>query len=285
ALHPALVHYDPDLGLSLTPGDRETPKANWARPRRGAERPARGRFSYQRETLEQHVARALDVIETRAVLWPRLAPLAPIIEAWLGWPAGLLRRILTAAVVMHDVGKLTPAWQAGIREVQKRRNRPWEPWLAHSDSEGDEDSNGPPARMPPHALSGAAHALDLARWLDAQVNPPRSAGRSKPSPGAVLFTAIATHHSPSVRTTALGKEELLDRAARHEASRLLQLHGFPGEVAQIEEGEQLGDQLVRTDDLNRPLQARELVALSLVIRLLRFADGWSQEWHTVPSTS
>lgn len=270
AIHPGLVSYSPDEGLQLQPGDEPVPVELWAPRISGVEGSSWKAFTYQRETAEQHISRALGVLHTRPELWQRLEPLVSDIETWLAWPRGLLRQVVEGSIVAHDSGKLTRAWQDGIREVQARQGLPYEPWLVHSDSTGGSDPDGP-RKMPPHARSGAAHALDLAKWLDGRVD------RRAPAPGPVLFTAIATHHSPTVRDLALGQVEILDIAARTEMSRLLQLHGLPNIVFAPLEGQVFHSWLADYSDLRRPAHVRTLFAFSIVVRLLRLADGWSQE--------
>lgn len=269
-VHPRLVSYSADEGLQLQAGERPVPKEEWAPLVARQEGASRKPFRYERETAEQHIARALDVLHTRTELWQRLAPLVPDIETWLSWPQGLLQRIVEGSIVVHDSGKLTRAWQEGIREVQERRDLPYEPWLVHSDSVGGADPDGP-RKMPPHARSGGAHALEFARWLDRQVD------RRAPAPGPILFTAIAAHHNPTPRDLALGRVELLDAAARGEMKRLLEIHGIPCAVFEPPEGQDFQSWLADYSDLRRPAHARTLFAFSVVVRLLRLADGWSQE--------
>ncbi len=270
AIHPRLVSYTADEGLQLYPGDTPVPVEAWAPPVAHQEGALRKPFTYQRETAEEHIDRALDVLHTRSELWPRLEPLVPDIEAWLAWPPGLLRRVVEGSIVAHDSGKLTRAWQEGIRQAQERQGLPYERWLVHSDSTGGADPDGP-RKMPPHARSGAAHALGLARWLD------RHASRRAPAPGPVLFSAIATHHNPTPHDLALGHLELLDISGRREMGRLLALHGLPNAIFEPAEGEDFHSWLADYSDLRRPAHARTLFAFSVVVRLVRLADGWSQE--------
>lgn len=269
-VHPRLVYYEPDEGLQLQPGDIPVPAEAWASPVAHQEGAPRKPFTYERETAEQHIARALDVLHARSELWPRLEPLISDIEAWLAWPSGLLRRVVEGSIVAHDSGKLTRAWQEGIKQVQERRGLTYEPWLVHSDSTGGADPDGP-RKMPPHARSGAAHALALAQWLDGQVD------RKAPAPGPILFSAIATHHNPTPRDLALGHVEILDAAARIELGRLLGLHGLKDDTFEPAEGEDFHCWMADYSDLRRAAHGRTLFAFSIVVRLLRLADGWSQE--------
>lgn len=277
AIHPSLVWYTPDEGLQLQPFDEVTPPSAWASHVERSDQGVRAPFTYQRETVEQHVSRALNVLRARSELWPRLEPLVDDIETWLCWPHGLLLRLIEVSIVTHDIGKLTRAWQAGIREVQERQGLPYEFWMVHSDSSGS-DPDGP-KKMPPHARSGSAHALELVQWLDGQVD------LRVAQPGLILFTAIAAHHNPTPRDLALGQVELLDTGGRAETARLLQLYAFPGVVREVQEGQSFHTWLADYSDLRRPAHIRTLFAFSVVIRLLRLADGWSQERGDTSATT
>lgn len=275
AVHPALVQYDPGVGLEPRPGPVAAAEAYWAHPT-GARTAPFTRFAYRRETLAEHVERMIAVLEQSPVLWPQLAPVASSYESWLGWPPGLLRQVVDAAIVLHDAGKLSPSWQAVIREVHRRQGRPAPPWLVHSDS--DANATLSPLRFPPHALSGAAHALEVAlRFDEAVAATGQMPGETAASPGRVLFTAIATHHAPNARDRLLRADAVLDEPARAEVRRLLTRSCLPAEVPTFAGGEQLLGCDVPLAALGQEAVAREAVALALVTRLLRLAAGWSQE--------
>ncbi len=275
AINPALVQYDPLLGLELRPGVEPAARPFWARLL-GSRANSRARYGYRRETYSEHVERMLRVLGENPALWPRVSPLATTIEDYLGWPAGMLQRVIRATVVLHDAGKLTPKWQSVARAIQHQQNRPVQNWLVHTDSQPDDPATS--LRFPPHAFSGAAHGLEVAVRLDEELAAVgQVAGQTAPSPGRVLFTAIATHHNPSIKDLLVRREALLDDAASAELRRVLAEHALPAEVAVLSEGPELSACLVPVGSLRQEILVKEVFALAIVTRLLRLADGWSQE--------
>lgn len=287
SVHPAFVRYDPWLGLELAGGE-PVPRQFWATPM-GApahtEQSARGRR--RSEGLDEHVGRALAVYENHPSLHKRLIAVADRFENWLAWPSGLLVRLARAAIVCHDLGKLSAGWAREARRYQLRAARAngmhrWQEkrWLAHTD-------NPPPGvhipwRPPPHALSGAVHSRALGRALDEEVRAYCALHRHDTPfglvrPSAVLFSAVATHHAPSLRDYALTEAELLEEAGLAEARRILEAFGFSGQVGRGEPGRPYDALAVRQLSLERPQAVRETVALALITRVLRLADAWSQE--------
>ena len=272
AIHPEIVSYDPFFGLSLESGDQPVPVAFWARWSK-RRRPSWVGGSYTRETYEQHIGRMLKLYADYPVLGPRLRRIAPMVEAWLGWPAGTMDRLTRAAIVAHDAGKLSAAWQKHIADFQRAVGKQPIPWLVHSDSK---DGKHVPWRPPHHALSGAVHSMQVGAALDAEVTAaalPQFAGAL---PSNVLFTAIATHHTPTLQNYFLtGKEQLESRGVA-ELNRLLALHLLPPQAAQTSE-DNLEGAGVQQADVDSDMGMGEDFALALVIRMLRLADGWSQE--------
>jgi len=271
AVNPQLVAYDPFFGLALAPGDRPTPEDLWAHP---VKRMWRGLFTshYTAETYEQHIANMLDLYERHPLLGPRFTPIFPIVEKWLGWPPEALNRLIRAAIVAHDAGKLSLAWQKTIADTQRAQGKKPVAWLVHSDSQGGKWLQGSP---PPHALSGAVHSMQVGAALDGEVAAvaPEFDGAL---PSSVLFTAIATHHSPTLKDALLGEKERLDARGVAELNRLLALHKLP-QQATLAGGENFVGVGVQQSDVTSDLGAGEGIALALVIRILRLADGWSQD--------
>lgn len=274
-VHPSLVAYDDFFGLSLKADAVAVPEGFWAQPveRHVRQKPFNG-VPRQSETYAQHIERMLDLYERHPVLGPRLTRIAPTVEAWLGWPAGMLDTLVRAAIVAHDAGKLSPAWQAGITTYQRAINQPMRPWLVHTD---DPQGKKPPWNVPPHALSGAAHSLPVGAALDATVIAAQ-ADDEGPLPSNVLFTAIATHHTPNVRELLLRADELLDAPAIVALNQLLSRWSLPGEARvpvnrNLVAQQKMVDQLTMTNAKN----SGETFALALVIRMLRLADSWSQD--------
>jgi hypothetical protein len=219
----------------------------------------------------------LALYDDHPVLGPRLRMIAPQVEAWLGWPPAILDQLIRAAIVAHDAGKLSPAWQQGIAAYQRAINQPMRLWLVHTDS----PPHGLPEphwRQPHHALSGAAHSLEVGSALDANVIAAGLPAFAGARPSNVLFTAIATHHSPTVSALHLSTAELLDEPALTTLNQLIGRWSLPGRASSpanpnLAAARKMVDQLTLTTLRN----GGETFALALVIRMLRLADGWSQE--------
>lgn len=275
-VHPSLVSYDEFFGLSLKAGQEPVPEALWA-PSVDSKRPAWHPTPRVSETYAQHIERMLALYERHPALGPRLKRVAPTVEAWLGWPEGMLDTLTRAAIVAHDAGKLSPKWQEGIRAYQSAIGRPMQLWLVHTDDPGGMPE--PRWKPPHHALSGAAHSLEVGAALD-RLAFGDQAERKAPLPSNVLFTAITTHHTPHVALDNLwlSTEELLDVPAIAELSQLIAQWGVPGQASapgtrDLAPRRKVVDQLNITSSKN----SREAFALALVIRMLRLADGWSQD--------
>lgn len=273
AVNPLLVSYDPFFGLSV--GSTGVPVAPdyWARPAAPHAPSPQFTATRHRETLDQHVATMLRLYEHHPALGPRLHRIVGLVEKWCNWPSGTIDRLVRAAIVAHDAGKLSAAWQQGARAYQRAISRPIEPWIAHTDP-----ANGAraPWHVPPHALSGAAHTVPVGEQLDAEIMGHISDMEVSPLPSSVLFTAVATHHSATLNNYLLSSDELLDAAGLQELNRLLDACGLPAVVTTVTTRNWVGFG-VSQQELNLPASARELFVLALVTRMLRLADGWSQD--------
>lgn len=278
AVNPKLVTYDPFYGLSFTPAEEPTTDNKyWSQPRVGTASHF-ARTPSRLETLEEHVGRILSVYERDPSLLPRLETVAPLVEAWCEWSQGMLDRVVRAAIVTHDAGKLVPVWQKYIREYQKKHGNPVKPWMVHSD-----DPKRPLVKWKTpvgHALSGAAHGVGVGRALDREVQEWRAArniSNTKVLPSHVLFSAVAMHHTPDIECWELSGRELLEDPGREELTRLLMEHGLPGELPARPPRSSLDAYTVNFLKLGGNSDTREWLALALVIRALRLADGWSQD--------
>jgi CRISPR-associated endonuclease Cas3-HD len=276
ALNPSLASYDPWLGLGLLDGVPVAPE-QWARPVPRAPRPRYG--PYQRETLAEHTERMLAVLEQAAPLWPTVGAIAGLVERWCAWPPGTLERLARAAAVLHDAGKLTARWQAAARSYQTAGGQPYLPWLVHTDERA-----GVPLSAGPHALAGAAASTAIGEAFDREANAWRTGEGStrwddEVLPSRVLFTAIATHHGaqPAAGTVSVGADDLLPADARDHLGQLLRSAGLPDTLPALRAGTPLHDHLVVSQAIDHAGNDAEYLALTLVSRLLRLADGWSQE--------
>jgi CRISPR-associated endonuclease/helicase Cas3 len=274
-VHPRLIFYDSFFGLALETSAEPVPQELWVPPAINAGRHGAPKGTYsacQRETLEHHVGTMLALLERHPVLWPRLGRIAPLVDDWCGWPKGMLLQLIRAAIVAHDAGKLSPDWQRAIAAWQQAISMPMEPWLVHTD-----DAHGKPApwNPPPHALSGAAHSDAIGEALDDLVAG-AVPGHDWARPSSVLFTAVATHHAPSLAQEILSPAERLDRSGVAELNRLLHMFHVPGAVSVLLSVSLAGCGVAQAN-VEGEIGRCESFALALVTRLLRFADGWSQD--------
>jgi CRISPR-associated endonuclease/helicase Cas3 len=272
-VHPAGVSYDEYFGLSLRAGGQETDERYWAKPARNIYRHWSTRTAQARETLEHHVSTMLALLESYPVLWPRVSRIAPLVEQWCGWPKGTLLRLTRTAIVVHDAGKLSPEWQQGIRAYQQAiKKQATERWLVHSDDAGGIEAKW---AVPHHALSGAGHTVKVGASLDEQAG---TTDRAQAQPSNVLFTAVATHHSPTLGNLVLGQDELLDEPALSALNDLLGRHQLPARAGEVRNLNLMAARkLVDQQHITREKNACEAFALALVIRMLRLSDGWSQD--------
>lgn len=276
-IHPSFVAYDPDLGLEMRAGDNEAMSPGYfARPSE-RRRPSWTSFSYRSETYEAHIERMLAVLDDPArPLWSRIEPIAERIERWLGWPPGMLRRVVEAAFVFHDAGKLTEAWQDGIRTIQERQQKPYCRWLVHSDF----DPNGPrfpQPKLPPHARVGAAYSVFTGKLLDDEVRAACMTSSAIVPPQRVIYSAVLTHHNPNSHPERMHAEELLTDAAQLELLRLVAKQSLPAKLPPLRDGTSTDACAAHLEPLANDNVAKEVFALAVITRLLRLADGWSQE--------
>ena len=275
-VNPILVGYDPFLGLQLGGGQPATSEY-WARST-SKDRGGGESYSYIGETFDQHVGRMLDVYARDPVLEERISAIGYIVEEFCGWPPGMLDRVIRASIVLHDVGKLTPDWTRYIRQYQRAGGHGTRPWLVHTDA--PKSGTRPPRWSPPkHALAGAAHTLGVGKALDQEAAVWSEArDRIDPArPSAVLFTAILTHHSPDIGSLVISASDRIEADARAVVEAALLRSNLAGAVKAATPDRPLDRLAVNYSSLGLVNSWREWVALAVVIRALRLADGWSQE--------
>nr|HID15081.1 DEAD/DEAH box helicase [Anaerolineae bacterium] len=195
AIHPALVAYDAERGFRLGVESDGSYRSPEARRRRGD----KGEYAYALESYAQHIANMRRVFERR--FRHRLAWVMSRLEAqkadWHHLPPGLLERAVRLALALHDVGKLEERWQRWAARYQERIGEGRPPFLvAHTHWEphnpihcqARQAARGKPKT---HAGEGAiASARILWEALD---------GREHRGLYRAVVTAIARHHSPSLR--------------------------------------------------------------------------------------
>ena len=201
-----LASYDAQLGLRLVPSSSLLPPIRY-RVRIVGPRP-----HYKRETYADHVDRIL----RQAREWLARHPVGVNRSATrYGISPELVRDALLLAAGLHDVAKLSEAWQGAAYAWQEDKERiagrartpPGVP-LAHTDFDPQHDRD---FRRPNHAVEGAMAVLPLVEaWLGDLGCADEKVGVVR----RVILTSIARHHS--VRASNVRESFRLPSTARAE---------------------------------------------------------------------
>lgn len=193
-VHPALAGYTPLEGFLH---DRGNTGFISTLPRKAAAPSALTRLDggYTLETYEDHIKRVLGAF--REIARPELASAFDALDRAAGWADGSTRRAAWLACLLHDVGKLSVAWQKWAHDYQCAIGQPVDPStaLAHTTFDPANHAHADAEarlrqRKPRHAAEGAlACAEVISRALD----------RNKELTQAVV-AAIARHHAPFAAT-------------------------------------------------------------------------------------
>lgn len=278
AIHPNLVQYDTDRGFrfALTDGRHTSPlstkKKNWER------------YSYQRETYDEHVAGLFAAYQHgrshHKPLRDEIAYAVNRLENHLPQfqlSPGEIDQMLRAMFACHDLGKLDVKWQAWAHKWQQEAQRFYgsnvrlspDYMVAHTDY----DPNNPDQREAQKKI---------------QPKRPNHAGESGVAAANLLFdicngnervwkaamTAVFRHHTATANSYASYK---LHPAARSAIQAALEVVGCPTSWVehiemQINAGEPLGGVLIEFDNRHLP----EALLYFLLVRVLRLADQRSQ---------
>ncbi len=267
-VHPSLVSYDAEKGLRFTldgGGYSSQPM-----PREAVLRPE---FVYHFEDYQQHVGGMFGVYQEE--LANQLRYVSPMLERRLGLPQGILERAVRLVLALHDVGKMDEVWQRWARTYQAAIGEPVDEedrMIVHTHLETEEHRNAEKKiriRRPPHAAEGAvAVAGVLNQGLFAHQELRRAA-----------MTAIARHHNTGVSSFGTYR---LHPAAQRCVRAALEAVGVPGDEAAGLSGKlivtppetNLTNHLLRLPPED-PFEA--WIAYFLIVRMLRLADGRSQE--------
>jgi CRISPR-associated endonuclease/helicase Cas3 len=200
AIHPDCATYDEEIGLVV---GRRGP----AKPIQYRERPKFTRYSYSREEYAEHIRRVCAAGARRdadyCVASRRLSKFLGVAEPQLAaW--------LKLVYQLHDIGKLSVAWQDAIWTSQAAKTglppRP-RPALAHSDYDPSTDSGRKETR-PPHAAEGAYAAIPLLS----------EAAKGDSAFLTAALTAITRHHGAF--TSQLSHFTLIPDASAYVAQTL-----------------------------------------------------------------
>lgn len=265
-IHPALVAYDEQLGFRFTEdggGYRTEPVQQRTKQREY--------YTYQLEAYTDHIQAMVCLY--RRDLANRLAHAIARLEQKAGFPAGGIDRAIRLAIALHDLGKLDERWQAWVRAYQKEIGEPLdnETFMAvHTHMETPEHQAAAcriKIRRPPHAGEGAIAGAKIAhRELKGNEGLRRA-----------VITAVARHHSAQTGTFG---DYRLHHSAQAALKAALEAAGLDGNAAD--------DCLPQTPAPAPKLENQILrlppgdphtwwLAYFLIVRVLRLADGKSQE--------
>lgn len=269
AIHPDLVGYRPDLGLTLYAGDR------WETvvPPKKSDEP-RWHTQYKKETYNEHIRLVLEAFGDGGMM-AEFRPAAAQLERAFGWSAGTLLDLVYRVIWLHDTGKLTRGWQKWAQNWQAQPEignaHPLSPALAHTDY----DSSIPAqkdlnrrlgGKRPPHALESAMVAsFFLLEQYGKPDNPLFQAG----------FSAIARHHGPfsqQFKSYALVDyyEDEIGATGRLLPPHLAQ--PLPRTLHPALTVDNIGGQHVVDQLLTNPAHRAAMCAYFLLVRALRLSD-------------
>jgi len=273
ALNPAYAKYDELLGLQLNmKGGWESPALN--------RQAATERYTYSRETYEQHIRKVWQCYEHRFADKHRLAYVSKRHEDALNIPAGTVALLIQLVIACHDAAKLTKGWQDQINAYQREIGMSVadrDEFLAHSDFEpdnADHNKANKKYKRPHHAVEGAIITVG-AVFDSAFIDLPTT---TRSQLAKAFFAAISRHHSP--RSTQC-TEQMLAPGARKEIGALVQRisgHNLGTKAMQKLLEQTLSESIERyiPNPLNFAEQTTYLLYLTLV-RALRISDQHSFE--------
>ena len=273
ALHPALVGYDEQVGLTLYPGTHyecEVPEI------------VKGRSFekfYRLESYYDHIRLVDEAFRDGVLQW--LTPAAHRIERAQGWRKGVIVEMAHLVIWLHDLGKLSRGWQGWARKWQTAIGTPYggRAALAHTDYDSEIERHRKleikmKKNRPPHAVESALAAIP---YLLAMVSDLSDLSDQFEHPlFRAAFTAIARHHAPFSHQSP-GYELIRDSERElKQTSRLLpqalQQRCGSIEIDQSLDVEELPSHFVRDNLLVRVDDEVAMCCYMLLVRALRHAD-------------
>lgn len=261
-VHPSVARYDAWRGLVL--GQPSDPDGWQAAIPPTKIKEARSQFEYKLETYAQHIQLVCDAAFGSGGAWDQMGWLAERLERRFGWSAGAVRRATELAVLLHDVGKLSVAWQDWVREYQGKIGLPVDSGEAYAHTESQTPAHRDTAkamkRRPTHAVEGALAAMKVYAV---------ALGDDHPLTHAV-YSAIARHHAPFAESN--DDYRLVKGAAQFIAAT------FDGQIGDtpftrldlIDEAPRNADP--QHDNIAKPKDEGSYWAYLLMARVLRLAD-------------
>ena len=277
-LHPALVHYNAELGLLLHPGSTTTGESPFSESMRTREE--YGPIAH--ESYESHIA-GLYQVYTRTYR-KRTAAVRNRLEQHFGLDQDQLDRAIRLMFAVHDLGKLDQEWQSWAHSWQARvvqlRQQPelaFPPdfMAAHTDYDARDErerrsQSAIRPKRPNHAAESARAARDLINAI----------ALGHESLCVALMGAIICHHTPHFRTDhGPFRPHVRAKPAFYRAMQVVDLfedQTLRSSGARIDwKGFSKSDSLseYKIDFSNRS----DLLFYLLLVRILRLCDQQSQD--------
>lgn len=280
-LHPALVGYSQELGLTLHPSEMyecEIPSLAIVQ-----ERPWSG---YRLESYKEHIKLVHGAFSQPWHDWVKavgydswlgwVTAVGRRLEQQFGWQSGIVTDMAQLVICLHDTGKLSTGWQGWARRWQAAIGSPIPPGAtaAHTDYDPGNEAHQQLDRKlrrqrPNHAVEGAYAAMPLLMSLLPDKTTHRPLVRA-------AFSAISRHHGPF--SSQPGSFELVEDCAKHVGETAVTL---PTTLQTKFDPTQMKTQLDYTFKVQRgidqaflvqPDNPADMLCYMVLVRALRFAD-------------
>jgi len=285
-VNPEVVSYSREYGLEAVPPDEGDLFCSPLATKTGAKKQYQV-YSYQRESLLEHVSRMVEAYEspftlqsgkTALSLKDELAYAAHNLEARLGSKQGGFDNLVKLMIAFHDAGKMSSAWQSWAHKFEKeiiqlREDLPPIPegyCFAHTDYNPQKSAERKVALSlqslrPNHAVESA---YMVSEWLPYVLSNKETAVRA-------ILTAIVKHHSAETAGTC-GDFESDELFVQHHLRNILDCLGYPQLPVNQKIKFKFGaNQKVETRMIEP--DADQLVLYFLLSRILRLTDQRSLE--------
>jgi hypothetical protein len=262
AVHPSLVSYSPERGLTLYPVVGHSYEC--AVPERHEAGSFR-RHTYQLESYATHIRHVYDVFEEE---WEGVVTaIGHMLEKRFNWPEGVVLEAARLTVLLHDVGKLRQGWQTWAQAYHQAIGEAMPEGFvaAHTLSQTDEHrekERGIRPKRPHHAVESAVATHKIFRDRFPDIEPLRRAA----------FTAICRHHTPSAKETE-SYQLIVDYAAQIDQTlSWLSQPLVMGSAVSTLKATQRTQENIMEKFLVRPYRPADMSCYMLLVRALRFSD-------------
>lgn len=266
AIHPRLAAYDSSIGFRFEADGVSQFHSIATNP--NLHTPFISRFS--RETYTQHIQHLMAAYQQS--LRDELNYAAAHLETKLELPPGTLDRAIRLSIALHDVGKLTTAWQQWAHDWQACVEQPVDEnyMVAHTDYDGTnavhrEKEKQMKTPRPPHAVESVPVVAQILV---------ETFGTNNRSLIAALLTAIARHHSPTAARCQSFSS--LHPQAAQELGCALKI-ADPETIPYLDKLQHNPSCVSLLNLWIQPDNTLSLLAYFLIVRALRLADQWATE--------